>query len=864
MAFYDTIQPLDFLVDSEIGKEIEVFSLSVPRGWIDRFKALLPRDRRIYPPVETLAQAVRFLMPGVMYIEEWWRVPTGSPWLISRHPMDSDLLVLIFRAWLENGFEKLVAPARQNDLQYVAENLDPNDLAWNPELIDLTRVLTHPNGTANPSGTYFNAAPGILVELLSRPGVVIEVNDRGMYFRESYNSRQPELVSWPPQTYVNRDISWFWSYVLKPVAHTMPHLSYPVLRFSPSIRRWVSRSLARPRAGDANSEFFALPPNRNTTVYVAADSPWINAGSAPKRMIGTPIGLEWRDSEHTGELVPFPTWKSQIAPILKNIPMSLQLPEPEKIVREPSEFLKDAVNPSGIVFGSAFRRSHHRVKVGVPAQDRLDLYTGLARVLATQGIVQAPKWARIRTANGRRSYLTEPAKNVPAKVVCSLVQSRIGNRIRFEVFFQSLETGKKLRARIGQIFGLVLDDNAAEGTTEYQSYGLSVEIRLEHAGEIASVLTNSEGGRIKSRAERQAAERRRSEYVANEVGVAEKPTATLIELDNLSGALNDPKDAIRWGLAKADRVSQFITPDGSKDQLGEEEEKDSSEHKIVSSIADVLRQWGLLPGSPLESLPKSTRIPSNLQILGFWIVNLERRDGDRSVLPVAVKIDEFGKVLVKIHEDADWMSYPEMLTMLARSQMDLGRRRESLRQFLRSALAECSRAGPTLLLCQSQNVRRIWEWTSDKNILKDRLSWGKSLSLGEFDGLRVVRVRDDGGASETPPWFAQKEDGSVGIASGIFRGTDDRTVFSLQAKPLSMYAPGGESKTLRPNRQHSMPAIKELFLAVLQPDDRVEEWAALVHRLRKMAFHHDEAFDLPLPLHLASKIEEYMGRRKNN
>ena len=864
MAIYDTIQPLDFLVDPTTSNEIEVFSLSIPQDWIIRFNALLPRDRSIYPPVETLAQAVRFLMPGVMYIEGWDGVGKGSPWLISRQPMDSDLLLLIFKAWLENGFEKLVPPARQSDLHYVVGNLDANDLAWNPELIDFTRVSTHPNGTANPSGTYFNAAPGILVQLLSRPGAAIELNDRELNFRESYNSRQPELVSWPPQSYVNRSTSWFWSYVLKPVAHTMPHLSYPVLRFIPSIRRWVSRSLVKPRAGDANREFIDLPLKQNTTVYIAADSPWINAGSAAKRMTGTPIGLEWRDSESTGERRPVPTWKSQLDPILRSIPFSLELPSPEKIVREPAEFLNNAVSPAAIVFRSAFSFPH-RVKAGVPAHDRLDLYTGLSRLLTTQGIVQAPKWTRIRTANGRRSSLTEPANKVPAEVVCSLVQSRIGNRIRFEVFFQSLETGKKLRARIGQIFDLILDDNVDEGTTEYQSYELSVEIHLEHAGEMASVLTNSGGGRIKNREERQAAERRRSEYVAKEVGAAEKPTATLIELANLSGELNDPKDAIRWGLAKADRVSQFITPDGGEDQRREEdEEKDITEHKIGSSIGDVLRQWGLLPGSPLESLPKSTGIPNNLQMLGFWIATLERRHGDRSVLPLAVKIDHIGKVFVKVHEDGDWMSYPDTLTTLARGQMDLGRRRESLRQFLRSVLAECSRAGPTLVLCQSRNVRGIWEWIGDKHILKDQLSWNKSLSLGDFDGLRVVRVRDDGRDSETPPWFAQKEDGSVGIASGIFRGTDDRTVFSLQAKPLSMYAPGGESKTLRPNRQHSMPAIKELFLSVLQANDRVEEWAAFVHRLRKMAFHHDEAFELPLPLHLASKIDEYIGRPKNN
>lgn len=858
MALYKTIQTLDFKIDPEICQELEVFSLSIPVQWMDQFKGIMPKSQNA--PVQTLAQAVRFLIPDILYIEEWNKVKRGWPWLIARQPVEPLMIVLIFKAWLENGCIRLSRSLHESDLQLISERLDANDLSWKRERLNLTEISTHPNGTANHNNTYFNAIPGILVELLSQPNVAISVNDKVLHFRQSYNSRSPELISWRPQCNEIRSTNWYWSFVLKPVVHTLPFVPYPMLRFIASIRRWVSHSLAESR--DKNKEYINLPLHENTTVYVASDSPWMNIGVAPKRMTGISIGLESEQCKFSGERKFVPTWKSQLDLILKNIPKCSQLPSPQELVRNPAGFLNDDIRPAAIAYRPKLRYSH-QVQVGVPAQDRRDIYNGLSQLLETHGIVKTPQWTRQKIRPGKRSFLTEPTDKVPPCVVCSLVKNRIGDKIRFEVLVQSLETGNKLCTRIGKVFGLDLDVEASLGMTEYHSNGLTVEIHVGYTDAIAATLTTNTGDIVTRREERLAAARRHSEYVAKEMGIPNIPTVTLVELDNLTNRWDDPKEAIRWGLAKANRVSQFITPDNEEDNEDEsDEEKTTFEHKIKSSVSDALRQWGLLPGSLLDCLPESTGIPKNLQVLGFWIIDLGSQNGDKLAIPLALRIDHEGKVTTKIHEEEQWMPYPTTLIALAQRQMELGIKKKYISRFFRSIMAECSIIGPTLVLCHSQNVRNTWKWIADKYLVKDQLQWSDKLPLGTFEGLRLVRVRNDGSYSETPQWFAQKEDESVGIASGIFNGEDDRTFFSLQAKPLSMKAPINESKLIRPNRHHSMPTIKEILSAVLEPGDSPTEWAGFIHRLRKMAFHHDEAFEFPLPLHLASKMEEYARLRQ--
>ena len=49
----------------------------------------------------------------------------------------------------------------------------------------------------------------------------------------------------------------------------------------------------------------------------------------------------------------------------------------------------------------------------------------------------------------------------------------------------------------------------------------------------------------------------------------------------------------------------------------------------------------------------------------------------------------------------------------------------------------------------------------------------------------------------------------------------------------------------------------EIAVACIQSGDKPEYWAALVHEMRQVVLQYDGRTQLPFPLHLASKMEEY-------
>ena len=50
----------------------------------------------------------------------------------------------------------------------------------------------------------------------------------------------------------------------------------------------------------------------------------------------------------------------------------------------------------------------------------------------------------------------------------------------------------------------------------------------------------------------------------------------------------------------------------------------------------------------------------------------------------------------------------------------------------------------------------------------------------------------------------------------------------------------------------------ELYPLQLQPGDDAIQWINEVHALRELAVQYDQMTSLPLPLHLAGQLEEYL------
>jgi hypothetical protein len=536
------------------------------------------------------------------------------------------------------------------------------------------------------------------------------------------------------------------------------------------------------------------------------------------------------------------------------------------LMEDPASFISRSDGSAAIVLSN--HHSHlgvrHHVGAGVPPPDRKAVFDRVLEVLAPHGFEPTEPSYRIPLKIARSSPLTKAFKELPATLRQEALSRASGGEVTFEILAQSTTTEMALRKEIRNALGFSAQSKKQGHDEVYKTTGLTVKVLARPLGSLGSVLSTGDGSSLRTAEERRRALRERAETVAQEMECIDKGRwLTLVELQNYAGSIHDPKEAIRWGLAMTRRLSQFITP-FEPDEWPEDEGHEAGEHQRArSAVRDALRQIGYLPGTPLDVFHGTNTVPQNLQMLGLWVVTLDRRASSKQYLPIVVRLEGGSQTVRSTYPGATgWLPYAEALLEVANRQLDLGLPADRFPAFLDQILEDSTNAGATLLMCHAQNARQIWPWLTNQNISTEGLTWGrgpqKPIKPRE---LRVARVRDST-RDEVPQWYAFGN-GEMRLPSGLFKQRE-RVYLSLQGKTAAMKSGRTIAKLDHPNLTIAVRRIIELFLPILQDGDEADQWAMVVHRLRQMAGHHDEATQLPLPLHLARGLTEYVAVRRND
>ena len=194
-----------------------------------------------------------------------------------------------------------------------------------------------------------------------------------------------------------------------------------------------------------------------------------------------------------------------------------------------------------------------------------------------------------------------------------------------------------------------------------------------------------------------------------------------------------------------------------------------------------------------------------------------------------------------------------------------------IHEFFLETLERCLPAfGDTILFCHAQNLRGTWRWLNNEHFTRTL-----PRELAHHARLRIVRLRT--GEHEIPEWYAQSEKDLYGSSQGIFTIGDSGHIFaSVQEKPPSAMNLSKElSKVLprtradkktqtakvyqpRPDVAAWNAGIGEMTVACANPGDAFL-CAVMANELRHhFASHFGSPTILPLPLHLASLLQEYV------
>lgn len=327
----------------------------------------------------------------------------------------------------------------------------------------------------------------------------------------------------------------------------------------------------------------------------------------------------------------------------------------------------------------------------------------------------------------------------------------------------------------------------------------------------------------------------------------------------------DPKEAIRLGLARSGRLAQFLVPDG-----------DAIEHRRRTAVLDLLRQMGFVP----DYATRGSKLDLTTPVVGLRVYSSP--NGTKKVrFPIAVRMEvAAGRVLVDcpLFESGTlpyWRAQLELACMSTdkafRDKVDKLGGGWALKRMVDCILVNAA-GKEALLLVQAYGCLRRKDWwpgISDAGLDAAKLVYGPQGGESPLDlrdsKLRVLRVRC-GADGEVPDCFTdetQTEGGAPARKSkqGLFRAQG--YVLGLAGSPGDKQYMGSryKSKFDSPQGQFCEKTLNEYCLLGIDDMDLAVRCAKYAEALRSDMVQlqkSDMSVNLPAPLHLAKKLEEYI------
>lgn len=334
----------------------------------------------------------------------------------------------------------------------------------------------------------------------------------------------------------------------------------------------------------------------------------------------------------------------------------------------------------------------------------------------------------------------------------------------------------------------------------------------------------------------------------------------------------DPKRVIRNAFAQTGRVVQFITP-----------EENEGYSKIQNAVYDLYRQLGVVTLlNPSKELPPLANTPC----VGMYLCTQVHGIANKArFLPlyVTVNIPE-GKT--RVYCDAfskRGVSYREACLEMAKLFWDSNLEQrcvEASRVPAKQKLIELknhfySKEDSVLLVVQSDGTTRaVWSGISDKEIgcydviesyCPTEINVGMPKSPYKMSlldsGVRIIRIRSN---QEVPDYYTDlskkstEERLQLTSSSGIFQYGD--VYWGIHAKPNDPQYTSSfkDSRIDYPKQRFAEKDMIELYPLQLQPGDTAENWVFYTNALRHIPIQYNQSLVLPLPLHLAEGLEEYL------
>lgn len=810
-------------------KKQKLYYLGFPAEWKKELLLIAqknnPRFKIEYGlPTNTLKKMIDSWMDGIVSLRPLNAYSDDNRWLSACIPFTEKRISVLFgiiKAWVAGTYisdTRAPFPVREAAKKFNT-NISVMDISAMCSEDDV--LLSGDDGTVNDDA--YQAVPLIVVNKLI--GKELEIN--GVKLHLCYAAKN-ELITIPiedPQSHHR------YSYVFNFSVQTTPPERHALLLCDMSIRRWAYGRV-----------------NKDKEIY-SENAINVHTNVGNDKFCQVPI---WY-SKHTKGFV----WKEQDKKCY-----DLWGYEPLVDIADLWEKVEKGEEQYLIPYKSGMPSiTKSKIGVGVPVKDKAELYLQILGYL--DGIVERAEAA----SSGKRVKSTIPQfKNPQEYVCCEDFRKWVSicaetSKITFEIY--GLSQNSNQANLMGQLEKKIYTDF---GTNQN---GSVLEIQVVHceAGDMQNKLSDdSKSGKID-----------RCDELVDVLGNADGVVACLFVIPGAESYINggDPKQVIRNAFARTGRVVQFVVPEDNGVEV--------SGKKVDNAVYDLYRQIGIT--FLIDTVKAQHSRLADARCIGMHVhTQVHGIQNKGRFLPVFVDVDLLsGRTRVQCTAFDNYsVSYREACIEMAKLfwKEDLERRCvDACRTPVKQKLIELrnkysSPESKVVFMANADgNSRPLWGGMSDKAIgnyatneeyIPEQIDVGVQKAPYYFSltnsGVRIVRIRCN---AEVPDYYTslrvdEENSDKFSSATGVF--LYEKTFWSISPKPNDPRFNKSflESRIDHPTSDYAEKDMIELYPLQLQAGDNSWEWVRFVNALRQLPVQYNQATVLPLPLHLAKNLAEYL------
>lgn len=808
-----------------------LYYLGFPEHWKE---ALLEIARKNNPrfkdeyglPTNALKKLVESWMEGVIALAPLKKGSIDDRWLTSCSPYsekDIQALCELIKVWVKGTY---VTSFRASPMALLVKKLASDFCkeikpdAFLPLQSSATVCLTFENGTVSEEA--YQAVPLLAINHLLGKEIILH----GQALRLCCATKN-QLISRPLS---DPNSQHQYSFVFDFSVQTTPPQRKALLLCQMSIRRWVPDALKKDRAP-------ILKENINAHIKVGED-----------KYCQVQIAYNYTSKKVD--------WKKQDKECY-NIWGYEALPSAEDVMMDPPAYAAHILLPYK---NGMWGIKESKIGTGVSVVDKASLHQSIFGLLQDCDMVlEQPEATRISRRGQNFSCHRNPQEYSSSEEFRQWVKKCVEtDEINFEIYGMwqdpvQQELLRQIQDKIEQDFGPNTPTSC-----------LQICCICKEVGNLTDAMPD----------DRKETKIRYCDEMAATIGKTDVVTACMFVLpgqDQYSKG-GDPKRVIRNAFAQTGRVVQFITP-----------EENEGYSKIQNAVYDLYRQLGVVtllnPSKELPPLANTPCVGMHLYTQVHGIANKAR------FLPLCVTVNiPEGKT--RVYCDAfskRGVSYREACLEMAKLFWDSNLEQrcvEASRVPAKQKLIELknhfySKEDSVLLVVQSDGTTRaVWSGISDKEIgcydviesyCPTEINVGMPKSPYKMSlldsGVRIIRIRSN---QEVPDYYTDlskkstEERLQLTSSSGIFQYGD--VYWGIHVKPNDpQYTSSFKASRIDyPKQRFAEKDMIELYPLQLQPGDTAENWVFYTNALRHIPIQYNQSLVLPLPLHLAEGLEEYL------